>query len=212
MRGAARSDAGYVRHLFDQFASDYDERMRGNLGYRAPEILRDLGLMVSGGTLRKTPTLDLGCGTGLAAPAFRPGATTLTGVDLSPQMIAQAKAGGMYDVLEVADIEGFLGSTKKRFGRVVAADVLVYLGDLAAVFAGVRRVLKPGGVFLFTVERHEGADNFVLQETRRWAHRRDYIETAAAAQGFDLRGLIDCTPRYNKGVAIPGLAGALAAP
>ncbi|BCW90580.1 Trans-aconitate 2-methyltransferase [Alphaproteobacteria bacterium SO-S41] len=211
MRGAARSDAGYVRHLFDQFAVDYDERMRGNLGYRAPEILRDLGVMVAG-KLKKAPTLDLGCGTGLAAPVFKPFATKLTGVDLSPQMIAQAKTGRLYDALEVGDIESWLAETKARFGRVIAADVLVYLGDLAKVFAGVRRVLKPGGFFLFTVERHEGVEDFLLQETRRWAHRRGYVETLAAAEGFDLRGLVECTPRFNKGVAIPGLAGALAVP
>lgn len=210
MRGAARSDGGYVRHLFDQFAADYDTRMRGHLGYRAPEILRDLAVMVAG-KLKKTPTLDLGCGTGLAAPLFKPFATKLTGIDLSPQMIAQADAGGLYDALEIGDIETWLAATKVRFGRVIAADVLVYLGDLAAVFAGVRRVLKPGGLFLFTVERHEGSEDFVLQETRRWAHRRGYIEGLAAAEGFDLRGLVDCTPRFNKGVAIPGLAGALAA-
>ena len=209
MQAQARSDAGYVRHLFDQFAADYDTRMRGALAYRAPEILAGLGAMVSGGRMRKTPTLDLGCGTGLAAPAFRPFATTLTGIDLSPQMIAQAKSGGLYDALEVGDIEACLAATRRRFGRVVAADVFVYLGDLGAVFAGVRRVLKPGGLFLFTVERHEGEAPFVLQETRRWAHGRGYIEEIAAAHGFDVRGLVECTPRVNKGMPIPGLAGAL---
>lgn len=209
MQAQERSDAGYVRHLFDQFAADYDRRMRGALAYRAPEILAELGALVAGGRLRKTPTLDLGCGTGLAAPVFRPFATTLTGIDLSPQMVVQAEAGGLYDALEVGDIEACLAATRRRFGRVVAADVLVYLGDLGAVFAGVRRVLKPGGLFLFTVERHEGEAPFVLQETRRWAHSRRHIENLAAAHGFDIRGLIDCTPRVNKGVPIPGLAAAL---
>src|SRR6185312_15245899 len=38
---APRSDAGYVRHLFDQFSADYDARMLGQLSYAAPEILRD---------------------------------------------------------------------------------------------------------------------------------------------------------------------------
>ncbi len=68
MRGAARANAAYVRALFDQFSADYDERMRGKLGYRAPEILFVLAAMVSGGKLKKAATLDLGCGTGLAAP------------------------------------------------------------------------------------------------------------------------------------------------
>ncbi|MFT3809745.1 MAG: methyltransferase domain-containing protein [Micropepsaceae bacterium] len=211
MRGQARSDAGYVRHLFDQFSSDYDTRMRGSLAYRAPEILAELMGMVSGGKPKKAATLDLGCGTGLAAPVFRPFATKLRGIDLSPQMVAQAKTGGLYDGLVVGDIEDWMAETPMQFGRVIAADVLVYLGDLARVFAGVKRVLKPGGVFLFTVERSETED-FVLQETKRWAHGEDYLQRMAMAHGFDVRGLIACTPRVNKGVPIPGLAGAFAAP
>lgn len=211
MRAQARSDAGYVRHLFDQFSADYDARMRGALAYRAPEILAELMAMVSPGRPRRTPTLDLGCGTGLAAPAFRPFATKLTGIDLSPQMIAQARATGLYDDLVVADIEGWLETAKPGFGRVIAADVFVYIGDLARIFAGVRRVLKPGGLFLFTVERSEDAD-FTLQDTKRWAHGEAYIGRVAEAAGFDTRGLLACTPRVNKGEPIPGLACALAAP
>jgi len=206
---AARADAGFVRHLFDQFSSDYDERMRGMLGYRAPEILFDLALLAGGGKLRKTATLDLGCGTGLAAPAFRATASTLTGIDLSPQMLAQAEAAGLYDTLAVADIEAWPFETKRRFGRVVAADVFVYLGDLARVFAGVHRVLKPGGLFLFTTERHDGAEDFILQATRRYAHSEAYLQRLAGDAGFDMRGLIHCTPRYNAGQPIPGLAAAL---
>lgn len=210
MRAQARSDAGYVRHLFDQFSTDYDSRMRGALAYRAPEILSELMAMVTPGKPRKAGTLDLGCGTGLAAPAFRPFATKLTGIDLSPQMIAQAKAAGLYDELIVGDIEDWMAATPARFSRVIAADVLVYLGDLARVFAGVKRVLKPGGLFLFTVERSADKD-FVLQETKRWAHGEAYLQRLAASHGFDVRGLIACTPRVNKGVPIPGLAGAFAA-
>ncbi|MCC6919275.1 MAG: methyltransferase domain-containing protein [Alphaproteobacteria bacterium] len=209
MDEAKRADAGFVRHLFDQFSTDYDARMRGRLGYRAPEILLELALMVGGGRLRKTATLDLGCGTGLAAPAFRPFATSLTGVDLSPQMIAQAEAAGHYDALTVNDIEAWSFATPQRFGRVVAADVFVYLGDLTRVFQGVRRILRPGGLFLFTTERNAGADDFMLQETRRYAHGESYIQRLAAESGYDVRGLIHCTPRYNAGQAIPGLAAAL---
>ncbi len=210
MRAQARSDAGYVRHLFDQFSSDYDQRMRGALAYRAPEILAELMGMVSAGKPRKVPTLDLGCGTGLAAPSFRTFATKLTGIDLSPQMIAQAKTTGLYDDLVVGDIETWLETARPGFGRAIAADVFVYIGDLARVFVGVARVLKPGGLFLFTVERNE-ADDFALQETKRWAHGEDYIRRIAGEAGFDIAGLMACTPRVNKGVPIPGLGCALVA-
>ena len=64
IRVRPRSDAGYVRHLFDQFSADYDTRMIGQLGYRAPQILRALFDLVMPGRERLA-ILDLGCGTGL---------------------------------------------------------------------------------------------------------------------------------------------------
>jgi len=60
IKARPRSDAGYVRHLFDQFSTDYDARMLGTLSYRAPMILRELaaaGLChrVYGGALPLSP-------------------------------------------------------------------------------------------------------------------------------------------------------------
>ena len=53
----------------------------------------------------KLAILDLGCGTGLAGLAFQPLAARLDGVDLSPAMIEKARARGIYDHLDVADLE-----------------------------------------------------------------------------------------------------------
>src|SRR6185312_3998485 len=91
MLAAKRSDAGYVRHLFDQFAGDYDQRMIGQLGYAGPRILLDMAALVMPALAmprgRDLAILDLGCGTGLAGEAFRPFAARLDGIDLSPLMI-----------------------------------------------------------------------------------------------------------------------------
>ena len=91
IKRAPRSDPGYVRHLFDQFSADYDQRMIGQLAYAAPQILLDLAGMVMPGR-EQLSILDLGCGTGLAGVAFKPLAARLDGVDLSPAMIAKARA------------------------------------------------------------------------------------------------------------------------
>ena len=84
MRRADRSAPGYVRYLFDQFAADYEQRMLGELSYRAHLILRSFADLVVGGTADGFDILDLGCGTGLAGEAFRDLARRLDGVDLSP--------------------------------------------------------------------------------------------------------------------------------
>ena len=71
--------------------ADYDARMIGQLGYAAPQILRDLAEMVMPGR-EQLAILDLGCGTGLAGAVFKPLAARLDGVDLSPAMIEKARA------------------------------------------------------------------------------------------------------------------------
>ncbi len=168
MRIAPRSNAGYVRHLFDQFSADYDARMRGQLAYTGPELLRDLADMVMPGRAALS-ILDLGCGTGLAGAAFRDLAIRLDGIDLSPAMIAMARARAIYDELLVGDLESALMQDGPSYDLILAADTLVYLGDLTAVFAGVARRLTPGGFFLFTVEAQQG-ESYGLGPKRRWRH------------------------------------------
>jgi len=207
MLARPRSDPRYVRHLFDQFSADYDERMIQQLHYRAPQILRELAALVMPGR-EKLRILDLGCGTGLAGEAFKPLASYLEGIDLSPAMIARAAAQNVYDALCVADIESWLNESKNEFDLVLAADTLVYLGDLASVFVGIAARLAPDGFFLFTVEKHEG-ENYELGPKRRWRHSESYLTSQAFKAGFSVAGLVECVPRMEAQRAVDGFAVAL---
>jgi predicted TPR repeat methyltransferase len=205
-RTAPRHSNSFVRHLFDQFSADYDERMLGRLGYAAPAILRDIAGMYWGPRPRPRPSLDLGCGTGLGGKAFAGIASPLTGVDLSPKMLAAAHRTGCYQDLIEADIETWLAqASPAAFETIIAADVFVYLGRLDAVFAGVARVARPGAEFLFTVERGETAD-FALGERRRYRHSEAYLRRLAQAQSFEPASLIAATLRHDAGVAVEGWA------
>ena len=209
MRAAPRSNANYVRHLFDQFSSDYDSRMIGQLNYRAPAILRELADLVIGAE-RKLAILDLGCGTGLSGAAFKDMAARLDGVDLSPAMIAKARERRIYDELSVADLEAAL-QVASAYDLILAADTLVYLGDLAPVLAGAARSLEPGGFFLFTVEKNDG-DGFALGPKRRWRHSESYLRSQASHAGFDISGFVSCIPRSEAGAPVEGFAVALNKP
>ena len=208
MKAAPRSDAGYVRHLFDQFSIDYDSRMIGQLTYRAPQILRELAGLVMAGR-DGLSILDLGCGTGLSGAAFADLASRLDGVDLSPAMVEKARARNIYDSLFVGDIETWLAGAGREYDLILAADTLVYLGELAPVFARTRQRLAPEGQFLFTVERKEG-DGFALGPKRRWRHSESYLRDLAARTGFDVAGIVACVPRREANVPVEGLAVALA--
>jgi len=207
MAARPRFDAGYVRHLFDQFSTDYDERMLGPLAYRAPQILRELaGLVIPGRT--GLSVLDLGCGTGLSGAAFRDRAATLDGIDLSPSMLEKARSRGTYDNLTLGDIES--GFAPERYDLVVAADTLVYLGDLTAVMDVIAAALKPDGMFLFTVESQgESGPDYDLGPKRRWRHSESYLRDVAAASGFDVAGFLACVVRHDAGAAVAGFAVAL---
>jgi predicted TPR repeat methyltransferase len=213
IKTAPRSDAGYVRHLFDQFSADYDARMIGQLAYAAPQILLGLAVMVMPGR-EDLDILDLGCGTGLAGAAFKPLAARLDGVDLSPAMIAKARARGIYDHLAVADLETALGTVGtptavgSAYDLILAADTVVYLGDLSAVFRGAAARLKPDGFFLFTTEAKTG-EGFELGPKRRWRHSEGYLRATAAAVGLNVAGLVAAAPRREANLPVDGFAVAL---
>jgi predicted TPR repeat methyltransferase len=205
---APRSDAGYVRHLFDQFSADYDTRMRGPLSYAAPEILAELADLVIPGR-DGLAILDLGCGTGLGGAAFRDRAARLDGIDLSPAMIEKARARGIYDDLMVGDLESALAADGVTYDLMIAADTLVYLGDLAAVFKGAARRLAADGYFLFTTESKPEGDGFELGPKRRWRHSEAYLRATVAAAGLAVAGFVAASPRSEANQPVPGLAVAL---
>jgi predicted TPR repeat methyltransferase len=197
----------YVRRLFDEYAPRFDKSLVEGLAYRAPDALRSA---VDGLAPRRmfAAMLDLGCGTGLAGVAFRPVATRLDGVDLSARMVAEAERKGIYDHLAVGDMIAHLAQAPAPFDLIVAADVLVYLGALDAVFGAVRSKITADGVFAFTVQRAETGD-FALGREHRYSHSRAYVAACAARAGFKIAALDDGVFRKEKGLPVPGLLAIL---
>ena len=173
-RNADRAPAAYVQRFFDGYAATFESHLRGQLAYRTPELLLDLLTRHIAPGHRFARALDLGCGTGLMGPLLRPLCGRLDGVDLSAGMIERAREKASYDGLFVDDIVAFLAATDDGADLVVAADVLVYLGDLAPLFAGVAARIAEGGLFLFSTEHGEG-DDFVLLPKARYRHATAYL-------------------------------------
>lgn len=196
--------APYVQALFDGYAGQFDEHLVQVLGYRAPAVLAaHLGRL---SRRRFDAALDLGCGTGLCGPLLKPSANRLTGIDLSGAMLEKAEALGVYGELVRADIVEYLHSTEQRYDLVVAADVFIYVGDLDPVFAGVRRVLGPGGVFCFSAELPENDDDgFVLLPSLRYAHSKRYLRALALRHGFEVDRIWQEPIRADQQVPVDGL-------
>nr|WP_295833795.1 tetratricopeptide repeat protein [uncultured Azospirillum sp.] len=202
--------ASYVRALFDRYAERFDQDLVGKLGYAAPELLRSAIDRVTPGAAGLR-ILDLGCGTGLAGVAFKPLASRLAGVDLSLRMVEKARQRRLYDELTVGDVVEAMERTPSGWDLLVAADVLVYIGDLVPVFAAAARALPPGGHFTATVERLPdepgvpAGESFLLGATRRYAHSEHFVRVTAEAAGFLIRLMEPCSPRREKGIPVPGL-------
>ena len=191
----------YVTGLFDGYSDSFDAHLVGTLNYRTPALLVELLKRFTSGP---ADIVDLGCGTGLCAPLLRPLAKRLVGVDLSGGMLAKAREAGHYDTLERVEVAAYLDGQPQAFDIAVAADVFVYIGDLAAVFAAVRKALRPGGLFAFSVEAISDAD-YVLRPTRRFAHSAAYLERLAAKNGLGVEAIEHQAIREDRGGNVDGL-------
>ena len=86
---------------------------------------------------KEQPWVDLGCGTGGAGAWLKDYARSLTGVDLSENMIALARKKLLYQDLHVQSLNEYLQTSVKTFDLVVASDVLSYVGALESTFQQV---------------------------------------------------------------------------
>ncbi|MDR3438434.1 tetratricopeptide repeat protein [Telmatospirillum sp.] len=200
------ASAAFVRTLFDQYADSFDHDLVDGLDYHGPEML--VAAIVR--SLGRGPfdCFDAGCGTGLAGVALKPFVRRLDGVDLSPRMAAKAAERGIYDAVEAGDMVGALAGRPVTYDLVVAADVLIYLGDLAPLFRAAAGALRAGGGFVFTAESHPG-EGSLLQESRRFAHSESCLRQLAAMAGFRPLLMENTSVRHDRGQPVPGLLAVL---
>ena len=204
-----KAPTAYVRQLFDDYADRFDTQLMERLDYRAPAVL-GAALARSLGSAVDLDVIDIGCGTGLAAPMLRPLARRLIGIDLSAAMAAKARQRGLYDEVAVGELEARLHAEPLAYDLVVAADVLVYFGDLGGVTAAAHCALKPGGAFAFTVERAgDDVASYALGAKSRYAHAGPYLRALADQYGFTVALLEPAATRRDDGADVPGWVAVL---
>lgn len=163
---------------YDGFASDYDEENASSLlnaHYERPAVLALLG------DLSGRRILDAGCGSGpLAAELVARGAD-VSGLDGSPAMVELARRRlGEVVPLTVHDLAEPLPYEDESFDDVVASLVLHYLQDWEGPLAEIRRVLKPGGRLVASINHP-----FVRQFNEP---TEDYFATREYGEDVELNG------------------------
>ncbi len=200
----------YVRALFDEFAHKFEDSLVGSLKYDVPKKLEQLfekHLHCDGiSTARTLTMLDAGCGTGLCGQWMARYRGRLIGVDLSSGMITKARERAIYDELIAGEVVEELERRPATFDLIVAADVLVYLGDLTPLFNAAATALRPGGIFMFSVESTADAD-FLLRPTQRFAHSKAYLQRLTETNGLTLLAIEDSVIRLEKDAEVAGYLG-----
>jgi SAM-dependent methyltransferase len=154
--GGGQRERAQVRKVYETIADEYDERIPGN-GV-VDEIFTDSEIDFILGKVRSTDkVLDMGCGTGRFTIPLAEKVQEVSGLDLSPMMLATARKKladrGLTADLREGDMAA-LPFPDASFDVVVSMLALMHIPreDRQQVFHEVARVLKPGGRLLIGVK------------------------------------------------------------
>lgn len=142
--------------------------------------------------------LDYACGTGLPTVQIAPHVSFVRGIDISIEMVrrAQNKAAGLGLENVLITQTGIYDPCLEEgsFDAVTAFNLLHYLDDFDRVMARLRRLLKPGGVFLSATDclgegiTREGVRKFIKYHTGRMPfvgfYKMKQLEQMVAESGF----------------------------
>jgi SAM-dependent methyltransferase len=156
---------------YDSFAQAYtasNETSLVNAYYERPAML------ALAGDVAGRRILDAGCGSGPLFATLRDRGAIVTGIDRSAGMLelARRRLGDDAD-LHVAELGRPLRFRDDTFDDVTASLVLHYLEDWGPALAELRRVLKPGGRLIVSVN-HPFAENLWHREA---GLKPDYFAT-----------------------------------
>jgi len=173
---------GRMTAAYDEFAGAYtaeNEASLMNAYYERPATL------ALAGDVAGRRILDAGCGSGPLFAALREKGAVVSGIDQSAGMLAHARTLLGEDAdLRVADLADPLPFADAEFDDVIASLVLHYLRDWDPVLAEFKRVLKPGGRLVASVNH----PMMVNLTHRREGPRPDYFEGYTWTDEFELHG------------------------
>ncbi|WP_442945854.1 class I SAM-dependent methyltransferase [Nonomuraea sp. LPB2021202275-12-8] len=147
---------------YDSFAEAYSAETENSI---INAYIARPGIIALAGDVAGRRILDAGCGSGPLFAALRDRGAVVTGLDSSAGMLAVARRRLGDDAdLHVADVSQRLPFADSAFDDVVASLVLHYLEDWGPTLAEMRRVLRPGGRLIASVN-HPLVD-YLVQDPR----------------------------------------------
>lgn len=144
---------------YDLLAPVYDERYAKNRYDGVEAVLRRFV-----GASQSVDVTEVGCGTGHWLAQSRNQVRTVTGLDLSEQMLQRARTAAPHASLVRGRAET-LPWAAAAFDRLFCVNAMHHFDDAHAFVLEARRVLRPGGAFLtIGLDPHTGLDKWWIYD------------------------------------------------
>ena len=161
---------------YQELASQYDEEAKAYDSYGHDVIFGMSFEFVSA----DDKLLDIGVGTGLASMQFAEVGLKVYGLDTSQEMLAACQSKSFTEALKRCDITREpIPYENHYFDHIVCCGVLHFVSDLTALFSEVKRVMRSGGIFAFTIAPQETSADYIEEPTAwgvsRFKHSPQYI-------------------------------------
>lgn len=150
-----------LMQVYDGWAARYDRELLEDWGYTSPQ--KAVHLLLEAMASNDLAVLDAGCGTGLVGVLLKEaGISSLTGIDYSPGMLAEAERKGVYDTLHTIDMNNPLTLPSDSFDAVTCIGTFTSTHVKPQAVTELARVTRSGGVLVFTVrDDYWRSTNFV---------------------------------------------------
>jgi 2-polyprenyl-3-methyl-5-hydroxy-6-metoxy-1,4-benzoquinol methylase len=145
-----------------QSLADFNESVFAGRVFEARESRLRKALAAFERERGRGPLLDVAAGSGLAAEALAAQGWTVTGLDLSAQLVEQIRARpGVHEALQHDLSAGPLPFGDGTFAAVFAGEIIEHLVDTRRFLDELRRVLRPGGLLVLTTPNLASFENRV---------------------------------------------------
>jgi ubiquinone/menaquinone biosynthesis C-methylase UbiE len=211
-------DANLTRFSSDEYAKNVENHPYHRLLNR-PALL---SLMP---TLKGLNVLDAGCGTGWFTEYFASQGANVTGLDVSVKMLEKTRARVPTATVVQANLAEPLKLENETFGLILSSLTLQYLESWTLIFYEFNRILKPKGIFIFSVHhpfeefKMSGKNYFEIEKRERKGGQVSFRRALSAMTetlyqtGFVIERMLEPLPDAVYGEADPeGYAGLLKFP